>query len=148
MLTTSLKSLYRIDLEKLAGDLSQYKDESKIWQVSTGIKNSAGNLTLHIVGNLNNYLGKILGNTGYVRNRDAEFSLKDVPRAELLKMIADTITMIEKVLDQLPPEQLAASYPEVVFDAPMTTEYFIVRLYGHLNYHYGQVNYHRRLLEQ
>jgi hypothetical protein len=147
MLATTLKTLFRRDLEKLIEELSLYKNETKIWYIEKGISNSAGNLALHLVGNLNTYIGLYLGNTGYVRHRELEFSQKDVPRATLVKMIQDTILVIDKVMDELTAEQVAALYPIEVFGGPIYTEHFLVHLSGHLMYHLGQVNYHRRLLD-
>lgn len=147
MLTNSLKILFRRDLEKLIAELNQYTNESKIWYIEKNILNSAGNLALHLVGNLNTYIGQQLGNTGYVRHRDLEFSKKDVPRTELVQMISDTITMIDTVMDTLTPAQVDAIYPIEVFDGPIYTSHFLVHLSGHLGYHLGQVNYHRRLLD-
>ena len=147
MLTQTLKILLRRDLEKLKQEIELYRSEEKIWYVENGISNSAGNLCLHLVGNLNTYIGAEFGKTGYVRHRDLEFSLKDVPRMELLRKITETIAVVEKALDSLTAKQLAAEYPQQVFDKPMTTEYFLVHLSSHLTYHLGQVNYHRRLLD-
>lgn len=147
MLTTTLKTLFRRDLEKLITELNQYQNESKIWYIEKGISNSAGNLALHLVGNLNTYIGLYLGHTGYVRNRELEFSLKDIPRTTLVQMIADTIAMIDTVMDTLTVEQVEAIYPIEVFDGPIYTSHFLVHLSGHLTYHLGQVNYHRRLLD-
>lgn len=147
MLTTTLKTLFRRDLEKLVQELSQYTNESKIWYTEKGISNSAGNLALHLVGNLNTFIGLHLGNTGYVRHRELEFSQKDVPRTTLIKMIEDTIVVIDKVMDALTPEQVEALFPIEVFGGPIYTGHFLVHLSGHLMYHLGQVNYHRRLLD-
>lgn len=147
MLTTTLKALFRRDLEKLIQELSEYTKESRIWVTEIGISNSAGNLALHLVGNLNTFIGLHLGHTGYVRDREAEFSLKDVPRKTLITMIEDTIVVIDKVMDELTPEQVDGLYPIEVFGGPIYTGHFLVHLSGHLMYHLGQVNYHRRLLD-
>lgn len=88
-----------------------------------------------------------LGKTGYVRNRDLEFSQKDIPREELIKKVEDTISVIEKTMAQLKNEQLQEEYPALVFQEKTSTEYMLVHLATHLGYHLGQVNYHRRLLD-
>ena len=62
-----------------------YKNEEDVWKIKEGISNSAGNLTLHLLGNLNHFIGATLGNTGYVRERDKEFSLKNIPRIQLVE---------------------------------------------------------------
>lgn len=147
MLTDTLKTLFSRDLTKLKQELELYKSEANIWIIDKSILNSAGNLSLHLVGNLNTYFGAVLGNTGYVRNRPEEFSLKDVPRQELINKIEQTIEIINAVLGTIREEQLKADYPQPVFDGNMSTEYFLVHLAMHLSYHLGQVNYHRRLLD-
>ena len=147
MLIHTLKTLFRRELEKLKKEIASYKDETKLWALEKGIANSAGNLCLHLIGNLNNYIGKELGGTGYIRNRDLEFSQKDIPRLELLNKIDETILVVENALDKLTIQQLEEEYPAPVFDYTMTTGFFLVHLTAHLTYHLGQINYHRRLLD-
>lgn len=147
MLLPELQSLFQRDLNRLKQEIEQYKNEQTIWRIDRDIKNSAGNLTLHLIGNLNHFIGAQLGNTGYVRNRDLEFSLKDVPRSELISTIDETATMIEKVLGHLPDAVLKEEFPVLVFDKKTSTQYLLVHLATHLTYHLGQVNYHRRLLD-
>jgi uncharacterized damage-inducible protein DinB len=147
MLTQVLQTLFQRDLDRLQAEIGLYQTEANLWRVAGQVANPAGNLCLHLIGNLNTYLGTHLGGTGYVRHREREFTDRDVPRAELLARLAATRQMVEQVLGQLTPAQLAEEYPVPVFDHPMTTEYFLVHLLAHLNYHLGQVNYHRRLLD-
>ncbi|MBK8087231.1 MAG: DUF1572 family protein [Chitinophagaceae bacterium] len=125
-----------------------YRNEKNIWLVENNIANTAGNLCLHLVGNLNAYLGAEIGGTGYLRNRDLEFSLKDIPRAELISMVEATITVVNNALDLLTEEDLQKEYPLQVLPQKTSTEYFLVHLAAHLGYHLGQINYHRRLLDK
>jgi uncharacterized damage-inducible protein DinB len=147
MITESLKSLYTRDLNKLKLEIESYQNEDSIWKIDKSILNSAGNLCLHLVGNLNHFIGAQLGNSGYIRNRDLEFSLKDVPRAELIEKIEGTLSIVTSTLEKLSPEDLEKDYPLEALGYKMTTEYFMIHLFGHLSYHLGQVNYHRRLLD-
>jgi len=147
MLLNDLTTLFHRDLTRLKSELSQYRDERQIWAVPPGISNSAGNLALHLVGNLNTYIGAELGFTNYIRHREQEFSLRDVPRADLLKQIDSTIAVINQTLPALNPSLLDKEYPLLVFKEKTTTGYFLVHLATHLGYHLGQVNYHRRLVE-
>jgi uncharacterized damage-inducible protein DinB len=149
MLTEILQTLFDRDLTKLTKEIQLYSDEKKLWVTDKNISNSAGNLCLHLIGNLNAYLGAELGNTGYVRNRPLEFTQKqkDVGRDELLENLEATRVMVKQVLSSLSPAQLSADYPLMVFTEKMTTEWFLVHLATHLNYHLGQINYHRRLLD-
>lgn len=147
MITESLKSLYDRDLNKLKTEIKAYQNEENLWKIDKNISNSAGNLCLHLIGNLNHFIGAQLGNTGYVRHRELEFSLKDIPRTELIEKIEATIKMIDSVLPQLNEEDLKKEYPLIVFEDTMTTDYFLIHLIAHLDYHLGQINYHRRLLD-
>ncbi|KAF2516564.1 DinB family protein [Flavobacterium foetidum] len=147
MITEALKTLFNRDLNKLKTEIESYQNENTIWVVDKNISNSAGNLCLHLMGNINTYIGKNLGNTGYVRNRPLEFSLKDIPKTELIDKIENTILMVNKVLDSLTKTDLEAIYPEIVFEEEMTTGFFLIHLSTHLAYHLGQINYHRRLLD-
>lgn len=145
MINAALVTLFCRDLAKLKVELESYKTEAQIWKVTGEIANSAGNLCLHLVGNLDTYIGATLGNTGYVRDRDAEFALKNIPRSELIQRIESTLTTIQRVVPALTNEQLKAEYPLLVLKEKTTTEYFLIHLAMHLSYHLGQVNYHRRL---
>ena len=148
MLIETLKLLFNRDLVRLRSEIEQYNSEAGIWIVKGQIANSAGNLCLHLVGNLNTYIGKELGKTGYVRNRELEFSLKNVPRVELITKIENTIEMINQTLDNLDKNILETEYPILVFDHKTSTEFLLVHLASHLSYHLGQINYHRRLIER
>ncbi len=143
----TLTKLFLRDLEKLKTEISSFKDEKKIWQISGDVKNSAGNLCLHICGNLQHYIGATLGNSGYIRKRDEEFSRKNVPVKELVEEIDLTTRVVEKSLNELAEDKLNETYPINVFGYETTTEFFLVHLTTHLNYHLGQINYHRRLLD-
>ncbi|KFF22450.1 DinB family protein [Chryseobacterium sp. JM1] len=147
MIIESLRSLYSRDLNKLKTEIEAYRNENSMWKTDQNIANSAGNLCLHLVGNLNLFIGAELGKTGYVRNRELEFSLKDIPQKELLAMTEATTSIVDQVLSQLTPEDLEKEYPLVVFEDKMTTGYFLIHLITHLDYHLGQINYHRRLLD-
>lgn len=147
MIIESLKSLYTRDLNKLKLEIESYQNEENLWKIDKNILNSAGNLVLHLIGNLNHYLGAILGNSGYIRNRELEFSLKNIPRTELIQQVEKTIEVVNSSLDKLSDEDVQKDYPVETLGYPMTTEYFLIHLFGHLGYHLGQINYHRRLLD-
>ena len=147
MVIETLQKIFKRDLEKLKQEIASYRDENNLWVVDKSIANSAGNLCLHLVGNLNTYIGAEIGKTGYVRDRDREFSQKNIPQDELVKMIGDTITVVENGINKLKEEDLEKEYPLLVFKEKTSTGYFLIHLTVHLGYHLGQVNYHRRLLD-
>ena len=147
MIVQTLKSLLNRDLNKLKFEIESYEFEKQIWAVDKNISNSAGNLCLHLIGNLNTYIGAEIGKTGYIRNRPLEFSLKDIPKWELVSKIEDTIEVINNSLETLTETDLEQIYPQIVFEKEMTTGFFLIHLSTHLAYHLGQINYHRRLLD-
>lgn len=144
----SLKELYTRDLQKLIVELEAYTNEADLWKVVPGINNSAGNLALHLIGNLRHFFGAVLGKDGFVRDREAEFSSKDIPLEHIISELKITLSVVNHVLTHLPKESLEEIYPLEVFGNPMLTQFFIIHLHSHLNYHLGQINYHRRILNQ
>ncbi|MFV5699333.1 DUF1572 family protein [Flavobacterium sp. ZT3R17] len=147
MLIETLKSLFDRDLNKLKSEIELYQNENKIWHIQKDITNSAGNLCLHLIGNLNTFIGAEFGKTGYIRNRPLEFSLKNVPRGELINKIEETIVVVNNALNNVSEEELKKEYPLLVFETKTSTEFMLIHLTTHLAYHLGQINYHRRLLD-
>ena len=142
-----LSLLFLRNLEKLKTEISSFKDEKNIWKISGDIKNSAGNLCLHLCGNLQYFIGAILGNSGYIRNRNAEFSRKDVPIRELVAEIELTTKAVKLTLASLSDAKLNEIFPSNIFGEGTTIRMFLIHLIAHLNYHLGQINYQRRLLD-
>ena len=142
----SLQKLFARDIDLLYKEIDAYARETSLWVSQGEIKNSAGNLCLHLCGNLQHFVGTVLGKTPYVRNRDAEFNDKNIPKADLLREITATKLAVGNTLQELDASALSKEYPLQVFGEPMSTEYFLIHLLSHLTYHRGQINYHRRLL--
>ncbi len=134
------------DLQSLRDELLAYPDEQAIWQIPAGIANAAGTLALHLAGNLQHFVGAQLGGTGYLRNRQAEFTRTDVQRAELLAEIEAAEAAVKQGLAVTREEHLHQPYPLEVGGAHPTTGSFLVHLTTHLAYHLGQIDYHRRLV--
>jgi hypothetical protein len=133
------------DLRALRRELEAYADERDIWRIQPGISNSAGNLTLHLTGNLQYFIGTVLGSSGYVRDRDAEFNRRDVPRTELLRQVDAAIAALP-LLSRVSDADLAKPFPLPVAGVTLATGDFMIHLAAHFTWHLGQVDYHRRLL--
>ena len=147
MLNTILANFYELDIRKMIEELNLFKKEENLWITQGSVKNSAGNLALHIIGGLNHFFGATLANTGYVRNRDLEFIKKGVERQVLVAQLEELIPLINQTLIGLSKEQMEADFP-IFYDKPGTsTGYVLTKLLAHLNYHLGQINYLRRILE-
>ncbi|TXE10755.1 DUF1572 domain-containing protein [Gelidibacter salicanalis] len=147
MTKDELITLFERDLNKVITELKLYKNESHIWRVEKNISNSAGNLTLHIIGNLHTFIGKEIGKTNYIRNRELEFTQQNVSRQNLIRSIIETIEMIKASLFPMSDEALKKEYPILKFSKIVSTEFLLVHLATHLAYHLGQINYHRRRIE-
>lgn len=146
MPTADLSRLINRELASLRDELLAYPDERSIWEVPKGCPNSAGNLALHLVGNLRFYVGTQLGATGFVRDRDAEFAKKGVPRAELVKGIETAADEVTRTFATLDASQLDKPFPVEVGGHRIQTGLFLQHIASHLAYHLGQVDYHRRVV--
>ena len=147
MMTDTLIELFERDLQKLKIEINLYKAEENLWIVKEGIANSAGNLCLHLIGNLSHFIGATLGNTGYIRHREDEFSLKNIPRQDLVTNIENCVLIVKTTLQKLTADDLEKEFPQKVFEKSINTEMMLMHLTTHLTYHLGQINYHRRLLD-
>jgi hypothetical protein len=144
MTPSVLAALLSRELRTLQREIEAYPSDTQIWATHPGLPNTGGTLALHAAGNLQHFIGAVLGGTGYVRDRAAEFSRRDVPRAELLRELETAVEVVERVLPDLPPALLGTWYPEPVAKRRVRTDEFLVHLEAHLAYHVGQVDYHRR----
>jgi uncharacterized damage-inducible protein DinB len=148
MIIDSIKTLYLRDLNKLKKETGLYSSEANLWIVDNEIKNSGGNLCFHLIGNLKHFIGSVLGESGYIRQRELEFSSTNIPRERLIKELDETIEVVENTLNGLKDTDLDREYPIIVFKDKMNIGYFLIHLSTHLAYHLGQINYHRRILDQ
>jgi uncharacterized damage-inducible protein DinB len=134
------------DLRATRREIEAFPTEADLWRTVPGVTNPAGNLALHIAGNLRHFIGAILGGDGYVRNRDAEFNARDVSRAAILADLDAAIATIERVLPNLPAEVASKDFPLPVANATLNTTQFLMHLAVHLTWHLGQMDYLRRVL--
>ena len=142
-----LNLLFQRDLTKLEQELLSYSSEHSIWLVDHQIANSSGNLALHLIGNLRHFVGLDLGGFPYERNREREFGAKGEPREGILQELQEVKRIVEMSLLNFPEERLSDTSLHDFFGYPMSIGYFLIHLYGHFNYHLGQINYHRRMIE-
>jgi len=132
------------DISSVRDQINAYTDEADIWRLPPGIANSAGTLALHLAGNIQHYVGAVLGGTGYVRDREAEFSVRDLPRSELLAQVEKARAALSRTLSDIETDTLDSLYPIEIASVRLSTGQFLVHLATHLAYHLGQIDYHRR----
>ena len=136
--------IYSRSIQRLQDEIRLYPTDESLWTIKQGISNSGGNLSLHLIGNLNHFIGALLGNTGYVRNREEEFGTKGLSKQELLDRLVETQTMIQSTFSGVSDADLDKEYP-VDFLGKRTTAWYLNEFLLHFQYHFGQINYHRRL---
>jgi len=141
-----LMEILENELNKLKQEINFYKDEKDLWIIKGEISNSAGNLCLHLLGNLNHFIGHLVGGTGYQRDRENEFSEKDVTRAELNNRIDAVIEVIKKSLPKINDSDMNKTFPDKMGGKIREYGYTLIHITNHFDYHLGQINYHRRLI--
>lgn len=144
---TTITELYARELDRLYTEIDAYQNEASLWKLTENISNSGGNLALHLVGNLHHFIGKYIGNTEYIRQREAEFNTKNTPKATLLSEIKNVKETVLSSLENMSTDQLQGNYPIEKNGETVTTEYMLLHLFWHASYHIGQINYHRRMLD-
>jgi len=143
-----LAALFSRDLTRLIQELQAFPNDGTLWRQAPGVKNSAGNLVLHLEGNLREFIGRQLGQVAYTRARDYEFVLAGISRDDLVQRMEHVRELVATVVSRLSENELASTYPEDVLGTALTSHAFLVHLYGHLNFHLGQIDYLRRILTQ
>lgn len=142
----SLSSIIQREVSKIQEELGLYADETLVWKTPEGVSNSAGNIALHVAGNLQYFIGATLGKTGYVRNRTQEFEVKNVPLDQVISELEKAKLAVDTTFLNLDEFEVQKLFPMDVFGGDKSTEWFLIHLLSHTSYHLGQINYHRRLL--
>lgn len=141
-----LAGLFRRDIARLVQEVRAFPDETSLWETRPGVANSAGNLALHLEGNLRDFIGRQLGGVEYTRQRELEFGAKDVPRETLALRLEEVQELVYGTVAAVTAGQLDAIYPINVLGVELTTRQFLMHLYGHLSFHLGQMDYLRRVI--
>ena len=136
------------DLKKVIHEINQYEDEKSLWTIRGEIKNSSGNLALHIAGAVHHFIGSVLGNNGYIRNREREFSDKNIETSVIINQLNKAIEILKEVLNKMTDEDIEREFPEKPGGNTMTVGFFLIHFISHINYHLGQINYNRRIQEK
>lgn len=146
VLSSALLSIFEREVAALRREVDAYPRDEQLWQIVPGMSNVGGTLVLHLAGNLQHFLGAQLGRTGYVRERDAEFSRRGVSRPELIAEIDAAGAAVKAGFATLTDPQLVGDYPEIISGQTVTIGQYLMHLTTHLAFHLGQIDYHRRLV--
>jgi uncharacterized damage-inducible protein DinB len=145
-LAADLLVLFRRDLRCFIREIEAFPDDATLWRTVPGIRNSAGNLALHVAGNLRLLLGAVLGGTGYQRDREGELSRREGSRADVVAALEAAVPEVETGLKAVTEASLASPFPMVVGGLQPPTGRFLLHLASHLAFHLGQAGYLRRAL--
>jgi Protein of unknown function (DUF1572) len=145
-LLEDLKVLYLREITTLERELDLYLDDASVWIERPGLPNPAGNLVLHLAGSLQHFFGATLGKTGYQRNREAEFSKRNVSRTDLKQELSRSRQAVIAAFENLTDDSLTQVFPVQFADAPFSIRLTLLQFLGHLAYHLGQIDYHRRVV--
>lgn len=145
-LTADLARILARELTTLREEVLRFPDDAMLWGVVPGITNSAGTLALHVAGSLRHFVGAVLGGSGYVRDRAAEFADRGRTRAEVAEVLRQAEFEVVTALDGLDPARLSDVLPVPVAGVHPPAGRFLVHLAAHTGFHLGQVGYLRRVL--
>ena len=146
-LARDLSLLLTRELEGVRREIELFTDDASLWRTLPGVTNSAGNLALHVAGNLQHFVGAVLGGSAYVRDPDREFSSRSGSRREIIEELQKAALAVRVVVPNLTDAVLGCDFPEpVIPDHRIQTLRFLLHLCAHASFHLGQAGYVRRAL--
>lgn len=122
--------------------LAEPLSEEQFWRKPYPYGNSFGHLTLHLVGNLNYYIGTQIARTGYVRDREREFTERNPPpKQAVFRQLDEAVGLVVQTLETQTAETWSQEYQAV--GAEHTKDHFgiFLRCAAHFNHHLGQMIY-------
>lgn len=142
-ITSDASVLLVRELRALQREILLFPDDTLLWQTLPGITNSAGNLALHLAGNLRHFVGFAVAHVPYVRDRDREFGRRTGTREEVVAELDAAIVAVGKAAED---GTLDEEFPERPGGHRIKSSLFLMHLCSHTAYHLGQVGYLRRAL--
>jgi len=123
-------------------ELATPLSDEQFWQKPFSFGNSFGHLVLHLTGNLKYYIGAEMAGTGYVRDRDREFTEADRPsKDEVMKRFDEAVAMVARTVRAQSEKDWALPYTAMrEVDAGNRFNIFL-RCASHLHHHLGQMTY-------
>jgi uncharacterized damage-inducible protein DinB len=141
-LVNGFSGYYR-DLTRRVHALCEELSEEQFWTRPYVYGNSLGHLTLHVIGNLNYYIGAQIADTGYVRDRPREFTETSPPaKDEVLKQLDQVVDLVVETIEAQTVESWSEKY-EAVGAADIVKDRFSIFLNcaAHFQHHIGQMIY-------
>jgi uncharacterized damage-inducible protein DinB len=133
---------YYQDFARQVGSLAEQLSEEQFWVKPYSYGNSFGNLVLHVTGNLSYYIGARIANTGYVRERELEFTTSHLGRkSEVLGQLNEIVDIVIETLRSQTSETWAEEYRAVGVDDVEDRFSIYLRCVVHFHHHIGQMIY-------
>jgi uncharacterized damage-inducible protein DinB len=136
--------------EYVAAQVHKWVDpvsDEQFWRKPYPYGNSIGHLVLHLTGNLNYYIGARVAETGYVRDREREFTDVQPPRKEeALRAFDRTITMVVATIRKQTAEDWGKAYTAEREPEARNRMQIFIRCASHAYHHVGQMVYLTREL--
>lgn len=145
-LNTVFLALFDRDIDKVKVEVETFMDERNLWVTTETIRNPVGNLCLHLTGALNHFIGSVLGNIDYVRNYEEEFISKNIPREQLISGLNSAKMVVRNTLLHMSDADFHKIFPKKMQEKEVSVYWFLTHLLTHVNYHLGQINYLRRMI--
>ena len=139
---------YQFVADKIRGLVAPLSDD-QIWSRPYPYGNSIGHLLLHITGNLNYYVGTQIAQTGYVRNRDGDFTEQTrKSKEELLTGFDTALAMVQDTIAKQSPTDWNAAYTAKGLEDAENRFTVFLRCAAHMDHHIGQIMYLRKEIER
>ena len=138
-LASTQRTIAKQNLPRIVKCLEQLSEE-EIWWRPNSVSNSAGNLVLHLCGNVRQWIISGLGGAKDMRKRDLEFSEQGpIPRKALVTQLRQTVREASRILSRLSDESLTRNYR--IQGYRVTGLDAVFRVAEHFRYHTGQIIY-------
>jgi hypothetical protein len=151
-LSESIRAGFASEYRHRAAELHKWVDPlsgEQFWRNPFTYGNCVGHLVLHLTGNLSYYIGAQIAGTGYVRNRDLEFSEpRKLPKAEVLHKFDETIAMVIATIEKQTEADWSAPYTAEREPDSRNRITPVLRCASHLYHHVGQIIYLSRELRK
>lgn len=148
MITTVLIDLYSREIERLKTEITAFEADELLWKQPDAQIPAAGNTCLFIAGTLQHFIGNMIGDSGYIRNKEAEMKARNLSRERLIEEVDNTKRVVVDTLEQVTKADLQKVFPTKEFEEDVTTEYYLIHLLKNLSFHIGQIAILRSLVSE
>lgn len=140
-ITAEIFSIFKKELENLSKEINSYPNEDSLWVNLPNKTSSAGALTLHLIGNIQQTIGILLYHPPKISHWE---TATKITRKQLTTEIELTIETLRLALSPMRDSELKREFPQKIDSESVTTGKVLIELFGHLTYHLGQIHYHRK----